>query len=654
MHIEVEKLEDETLVSVFNNRNRQSEDIWTKVEKDYKRLRNIWKGQPEWLATVPRKRSKMRDTRVFLATESQINNVISRPVKPDVLSANDSDDAKAISSDLQDLFLDKYVTLGVKKTFRRALRNMHFSKIFCIKVFWNVKTDDFDVKAVDPRKVRFPKGASKEKDGEFSIETIDDKYILDLIELFPEKEEQILKDIGMTKEQVMINNPLALYHEIWIGNGVFWIHKGKTILRKQRNPYYDFKGLLLTSAERAEIEEKDKEGKLPRVNGRRRRDMFAKFKSEQQARKAEHEKEEGDTGKYEAFLYNHHDQPRKPYIYGTVLDTEDSPVGETTYIEVVDPLQEGIDKRKRQIADNADFLNGITKVDTSIVTMTLADARRLHFDAEGVVYGHGVGLGVTRETGTPLPPIVFQDLEHSIRELDNIFGTPAQQRDEKRAESATGRAILREGNIIRLDEVLDLVEFVGSELYNWWFQMIKVRYTESHFTKMIGKDKAQRVLDFMQDDLQEGIEIRIIPGQTLPDDKIFRAERAREDAKDGLIDLPTYLEAAGGYDNPEEIAKRAVMWKTNPYSLIELDPEDIEKLKKANEILAQVTPQAQEEPGAQGGDQVAATRERIQAFLDSKEFQNLPPDQQEKAEAQIRESLKRLGGAQVEGGELQT
>jgi hypothetical protein len=654
MHIEVDKLDDETLVSVYKNRNLQSQDLWTTLIKEYKRRRNIWKGQPEWLATVPRKRSHMRDTRVFLATESQINNVISRPVKPDILPANESEDAKVISSDLQDLFLDKYVTLGVKKTFRRALRNMHFSKIFCIKVFWNIATDDFDVKAVDPRKVRFSRNASKEEDTEFSIETIDDKRVLNLIESFPDKEAMILKEMGVTKDEAIRNNPEVVYHEVWIGTGVFWILKDRVILKKQRNPYYDFQGLLLTSGERAEIEEKDKDGKLPRVNGRRRRDLFAKFKSEQAKRKEEHEREEGDGGKYESYLYNHHDKPRKPYIYGTILDTEDSPVGETTYIEIVEPLQEGIDKRKRQIADNADFLNGITKVDTSIVTMTLADARKLHYDAEGVVYGHGVGLGVTRETGTPLPPIVFQDLEHSIRELDNIFGTPAQQRDEKRAESATGRAILREGNIIRLDEVLDLVEFAGSELYNWWFQFIKVKYTESHFTKLIGSEKGLRVLDFMQDDLQEGIEIRIIPGQTLPDDKIFRAERAREDAKDGLIDLVTYLEAAGGYDNPEDVAKKAVMWKANPLSVIEFSDEDVQTMIEANEKLAQITPQAQEEPGADGGEQVAATRERIQAFLESKEFQNLPPDQQEKAEAQIRASLQRLGGAQVEGGELQT
>ncbi len=647
--IEILPIEDKTLKKIFTNRQTQSESLWDKVDRTYKRNIKQWSGNPDWLARVPRGRSKIRDNRIHMAVESQINKVTSRPFKPIVSPANETVEAQEIAENIQTVMLEDYQTLSVKKTMKRGLRFLHFSSLFCIKIFWNTKTDNYDAKVADSRKVRFSKNATNEMESEFAIEEIDDKTLMDLIELFPDKEEEILKQTGKTREDAMINNQPVKYHEFWIGDGVAWIYKG-TVLKKQRSPYYDFDGLLLEAEEMAQIKETEEVNgeKVPRLNGRRRRQMFAKFKGEQANRKEAIANKTDDAGKYEKYLYNHHDAPRKPYIFGTILEVEDKPTGEVTMIGIVEPLQIGVDKRKRQISDNSDFVNGITKVDTLIVNMDLADARALHYDPEGLVYGPGVAKGVTRETGTALPDMVFKDMQDSRDEIDAIFGTTATFRGEGgKDETATGRAILRQEGLTRLDEILDLVDYVGGELYNWWFQLIKVRYTESHLVKTLGGARAGQTIDLIQDDLQDGIEIKIVPGQTLPEDKLFRAEKAREDMDNGYIDLETYLEQSGGYDNPVEIAKKAMMFKTNPYSVVKLDDEDIASLQEASEVIKQITPQP-EGGEEEGGDpaQIQQLRKKMKEIVDSPEFKKLAPEQQKATIKQMKEQLQQLGGVE--------
>ena len=646
--------DDKVLQKVFQNRNKQSETIAETINKSYKKNIKTWKGEDESFAKLPQGASKAKDNRIFMAVESQINKVTARPIKPMVLPANETDDAKIIASNLQDVFLEAYRDRQVKKHVKRSLRKLHFGRLFCLKVFWNDEIDDFDVRSMDPRKVRFGKTATTEKESEFSIELVDDKGILDLIDAVPEEEEKILRLAGITKEQAIEQNKDVEWHEMWIGDGMAIMYRNE-VIKKKRNPYYDFDGLLLTPDEMAEINETEETStgeRVPKLNGRRRRQMFAKLKNEQDSRK---EEAKDGKGSYEVYLYNHFDKPRKPYIYGTVLEVEDSPIGETTMIEIVDTLQEAVHQGKRQIRDNARLINGITKVDTDIVTMDLADARAMHYDPEGLVYGGGVSSGVTRETGDPLPDMVFKDLADSRNEIDAIFGTNATFRgDSDRKETATGRAILREEGLSRLDEIVDLIDFVGTELYNWWYQMIRVRYTETHLVKAVGKDKAAQTIELMQDDLQEGIEIKIHPGQTLPDDKVFRAERAREDAKDGLIDPVTYLETAGGYDNPEDIVKRMIMFKANPFSIIALDGEDLNKLEEANQLLQMIQGgAASSEGGGQEGDQpdpqkIALIRQRVQQLIESEEFQRLPDEEKQKRIGVLRQQLKKLGASGVE------
>ena len=657
--IDVIKTADNLLVEIKKDRWGKSETKWSEMEKGLKMNLNRWLNLPNWLDGVPLKRSKARDNRSFLAVESVNNKLTARPVKPVVLPANDSPEAMEVADNLQEYFLSKWRSLRVKKNMKRFNRSVFFAKIGVIKVFWDADIDDFGLKAMDPRKVRFGVYANGETESEYAIELVNDKTLLQLIDMFPAKKEKILEKAGITEENAFKTNPMAEWYEMWIGNGLVTVYKDM-VLDKKLNPYWDWTGLKMTKKEA---------GKLEGLNGRKREALMSRIKIDQAARtrtekKVNEKGEEVETpvpyadkkGRevtLEQYFYNYFDQPRKPYIFGTVLDVEDGPIGATSLLEEVSPLQEEVDKRKRQISDNADYVNGITKVDTKLTEITLTDARKIHYDPHGLVYGPGVIPGVTRETGQSLPQMVFEDLAHSIGEIDNIFGTNDTFRGAgQKSETATGRAILREESYSRLDEMIDLMDYVGEELYGWWMQFIQTRYTEAHLAKRIGQDKASRTISIMQDHLQPGIEARVIPGQVLPEDRLYKAERAAEDAKNGFIDPLTYLEMAGGYDNPKEVMKRLIMFKQNPLTIVDLDDKDIEKIVRANQLMAQIAPQpavADEGAGGGGTDQkakaIAGFRMGIMEITQSPEFQSLEPEEQQQKLAEIRDQMGALAGA---------
>jgi len=248
------------------------------------------------------------------------------------------------------------------------------------------------------------------------------------------------------------------------------------------------------------------------------------------------------------------------------------------------------------------------------------------------------------ETGRDLPAMVKDDLLLSIDEVDAIFGTqPTFRGEQQKAETATGRAILREQSFQRLQELIDLVDDVHDQIYNWWMQLIKVRYTETHYTKIIGKDRATRVIETLQDNLEDGIEIKVIPGQVLPKDKVLRSERAFEGVKTGIMIPLQYFEDAE-FDNPMETAKQLEMYKVSPFSVLDMDDEDLKRLAEGISLLKKL--QEVSKPTDEKAQAVSDMRTKIKQTVESEEFGKLPEEQKRKTLSKLRNQLKNLTEAE--------
>lgn len=598
MKFDLSTFDDTAKSRLVEARWQSSSEVWDTISKVYKSNTAVYENEADWLQHIPARRRKFRvqANRIFVNMEAVINSLIANPPGINILPARDGTAAQDFARKLESYFRKKYNDRNIKETMRMGLRNLYFGRLLVIKAFWNPQINDFDFRSINPNMVRFGKYARKEQDSEFVIEEIEDNLCA-VIERFPAKKAELMKKFGISSENdLYIKNPDVKYKEAWIQDYVI-CKLEDIILSCIKNPYWDWDGMLVTEEEEVEI---------GRLEGDARRDYMLNIKTSQESRKVEMmppvmpkkgmlermrsavksvfspsdeepdngaTEEEPETPAYKPYLFNYFDSPRKPYIVATIFNNENTPIGRTDMITLSAELQRGIDKRKMDIDENCELANGVLKVDASV--MGKSDAQRIRFETKGIIWGKGVKDGVTRETGQALPQMVFDDMIDSRSEIDNIMAATSAFRGEREGqETKAGRLALIQQSYLRLNELVQVVDFVSKEIFDWGMQLSKTRYTEYHYAKWMGKEGAREVIELIQDDFETGSEVTIIAGKTLPVDDEFKFEQAQNDVANGYISPPDYLEIAQ-YDNSKELAKNAVLYAQNPMAAVGINPEEM-------------------------------------------------------------------------------
>ena len=583
--INIGELKDAELAKLIEARWTSSEEVFSIVEKAYNKNTILYDSDtqgdriPDYLRRIPANKPRVRANRIFVNTEAVINSLIANPPKPNFIPARNTPTSVRLAQIQEKFFLRRYDDRNMKETLRKGLRNLFFARLIVIKIFWNPAIDDYDVVAVDPRKLRVSSNCTKEEESEFAIEEVDCS-LCDMLDRFPDKKKDIMEKAGyVTEEQAYIENPKMTYKESWIGDYLICKYQN-IVLSKMRNPYYDWDGLIMT---------KDEEDRLSQVDGDSYRNIIRQAKEEQAWRRSQ-----SDIFGKPSYFFNHFSHPRKPYIFATVLNNENKPIGRTSFIEEAASLQENVDRRKQQIHDNADIMNGLLKIDSQVVS-SKAEAQKIRRDiAAGFIWGKGVKEGVGIDTGAALPQFVFDDMTDSRSEIDNIMAASSAFRGEREGqETKAGRLALIQQSALRLNELVQVVDYVCYELFNWMYHLAKVKYTETHYAKELGENQAVEIISLQQDDFQDGTEINIIPGKTMPEDKEFKYLRAQADVAGGIISPVDYLKEAG-YSDPLETAQNAVRYKLNPVAAVGLAPEEVAGL-----VPPQPEPQPEPEPTPQ-------------------------------------------------------
>lgn len=631
MAIDLTEIKDDQLAKLVDNRWSSSDELWDTVDRVYQENVAVYANMSDWLDSVPytRKAYIVQANRVFVNMEAVINSLIANPPGINILPGKDGQEVQDFAMGLEKFLKKKLTDRNLKETIRKGLRNLYFGRLIVIKPFWNPSIDDFDFRAIDPRKARFGKYSTKEQDSEFAIEEIEDN-ICALVERFPDKKDDLMTKFGFPntpegEAEMYVRNPDVKYKEAWIMDHVIF-KLDNIILGKIKNPYWDWKGILLTDEEREQ---------LNALSGEQRRMFIQPIKLDQDNRRAQYEAmqnaavpaespeealetiegtpaplepqeetiaaEEGELEPqgdatmemqpepveaqpmYSPYFYNYFESPRKPYIFATIFNNENTPIGRTDMIGLVKTLQRGIDKRKMDIDENCEMANGILKVDAG--TMGKSDAQRIRFQTKGIIWGKNVKDGVTRETGAALPQMVFDDMVDSRNEIDNIMAATSAFKGEREGqETKAGRLALIQQSYLRLNELVQVVDYVYGECYNWAMQLSKSRYTEYRTAKWMGEEGDQETMEIIQDDFDDGQEVIVIPGKTLPVDDEFKFEQAQNDVMNGIISPVDYLKIAQ-YDDANQVAKNAVSYKMNPAWAVGLTPEE----------LAEIAPPQQQE-----------------------------------------------------------
>ena len=225
------ELKDSDLVKLIENRWNSSQTLWDVLNKAYDRNVKYYDCEvdgervPEYIRRTSVKRHKVRSNRIFTNVEAVINALISNPPKINLIPTRDTPQAKDLAAIQEGYFNKKYDDRNTKETMRKGLRNLYFSRLIVLKPFWNSKINDFDVIAIDPRKIRFGKDSTKEQESEFAIEEVEDS-LENLIAKFPDKKKELLNKNGINswlgdterkdETKLAVNNLQVTYKEAWI------------------------------------------------------------------------------------------------------------------------------------------------------------------------------------------------------------------------------------------------------------------------------------------------------------------------------------------------------------------------------------------------------------------------------------------------------
>ena len=524
------ELEDKDIVQLIGTRVKDNEDWWNKelgldeVRKENEKyyLGNTFDPKDLYEWQIPYK-----NNRILTAIETIVPLAVSQPAEPIVTEARNTDESRQLASDLGNVLFSLYEDLYIKSKLSMVARHLLAGKRIGILKYrfdpnlGEVKEDgshkgQIVVEVVRPEKVVIEKKSTDPDDISLIAEYME-ATIEELVNKFPDKKDDIYKKQGIkqgTKKQ--LQSPVG-YLEVWFsyfdnsGNvreAVCW-KWDELILDKMANPNWNEDEFMT-----------DEEGKQVRLN--------------------------------------YHDRPRKPYIIFNHLNLGKYIIDDTSLIEQARILQDILNKRGRQIVENADQAASGLVLDENKISQE--DARKIIGDpSEKVMVDGNPNDAAARLPWNALPNYVMQDKFDARTEIDNIFGANAPVRGESSGLQTLGEAILSQrANIGRLQTISDSIEDGMDRLYKALVQMMKVYWDEPVILRYRQTEGKTEFLEWTRDKIEDGVDVRVKAGTVLPKDKFAVRNETIQ-----MIAVLDPLSMAEGLDkpNPKEFARRLVYYR---------------------------------------------------------------------------------------------
>lgn len=409
--------------------------------------------------------------------------------------------------------------LDMQIKLEHGVRNLAANRYMVVKTFYDTEKKCINTKVLPAGRVLFPEDATCVEDLTYIIEYV--PYTLGaLIERFPEKEKEI-KEAASFGSNVGLESTLITI-EYWQSNLVAWKFKD-VMLGFDANPYWNWEG-------------------------------DPKFES----------------------IGNHLKSPQMPYFFTNIYNFGDSIVDDVSMIDVIISPQDNVNKRKRQIDLNADMANG--KYIVAGNKISKESANKISNEPKEIIYldsADSTNGALDILTGRAYDPGIYNDMQDTKNEIDNIIGTHSTTRGERFSqETARGREILKSGDISRQRTIVRAFEKLARDLYDYWIQLIYVFYDEKRPLHPAGDQRSkvfssQEALQYISNGEFEkdiNIEVQVIDGSIVPKDKDAEKAEAMDLARNqmmSLLDMYRILE----YPDPERMARNAVMEQIDPMYL---------------------------------------------------------------------------------------
>lgn len=568
-------------------------------------------------------------------------------VKP----GQEDQESKQIAEDLSKVLNSNSQARRRRRTLGMAFKHHPVYYFGAIKYFWNPEKGadgDYEFIFVHPELLTLDHTSpTNNPDDMRFIDEACPYSVKEVVMRFPDKEEDLYKELGNqgvfspdgknSKNDAGMSTIIQI-HELWfdwpekVGNkdqyemvsGVSWYY-GDLLLKKMKNPNWDWTGTPQTYTYK--ISEPDTKGsktydKVPA--------------SPEQIQNSVLGGEEKLTN--ETVFHNHFDNPRKPYIFIGYDQWGKVPIDETTRIEQNVYIQMNLDKRGKQITEMLDRARGkhIFSTDSGLKKEDIEELDMADPNTDLLVKGLVAQVHAYIQGEQPSAQM-FQDTA-TLKEtmLDKAGVHPSVRGAAQSETTATQTQIAREGDFTRANDLTeDTINYASEEIANAELQMIKLRYTEDHFARLMGKDGKTVFTKINRDMIQDGMEITISASAT---DKLKAQQNAFDMSKMRMTDPLSFYQDINATD-PVGRTEKLLTFMQQPDLYLQKYV-----LNQSTEDMANTLNGQPQQPGQGGGAQAALLDiqqleqgqippvptqvdadyvNTIVAFIDSPKFQDL-------------------------------
>jgi len=172
------ELPDEELVKLAIKWNEESVPFHEELKKIQDLNERYYFGNQTQKERVPSHKCNAVENRIFEGIETIVPMITANTPQFVVLPAQENEISEQLSNSLQEILKLHYESpnLNIREKLRMAVRHMILYRFGVLKVFWDERIDDFNVKCVRPQRIYIPKYGMSVDELPFIIEKVDMDY----------------------------------------------------------------------------------------------------------------------------------------------------------------------------------------------------------------------------------------------------------------------------------------------------------------------------------------------------------------------------------------------------------------------------------------------------------------------------------------------
>ncbi len=471
---------DHDITSTLRNRIAKSEKFYQedpqyKIKKTRDNNKKMLWGNhygASWYPSLLNSSIKYEEPEIYVGLQSIIAYLTSRIHEVEARPFNDSVQAKFIAEDFAKFAQAHGVEFNIINLMVRMLFSLMTDRVGVIKMTWDPNyrgIGEIIPKHIDPSRIVFDHTAGTEDNPGFIAEKVD-ATVQQLIQRFPEKKQAIFDHLNIKKGTAKQMADRHDYYEVWMtgadkdGNEEEQLvcFMGGLVLLKTRNPHFLY-------------------------------DI------------------EADT------IGNYLPSPPKPYITINLLNDGSNKLDQTSLIEMVGSLQHALNRRKRTIAEQAERYAGLKVWSGSAVDKEDVEDLSGEPDESIVVDADDVRTAVNKIAPDFLPQFIYEDALDIRNTIHSILGTPPALRGDDPNTETLGEAIMQRDQAAgRMETLVRALDHSMDRYYKMLYHFVKVYYTEEHWKALAGENGTFEYVMMQRDRLEDGLDVGIKNGTSLP------------------------------------------------------------------------------------------------------------------------------------------